>query len=188
MAAKGKSLHIGLNRVDPVHYDGWDGKLNACENDTSLYETLAKKNGFVTKKLLNEDATASAVLEELQRVCGELVSGDIFFISYSGHGGSLPDLNGDEDDAYRNDETWCLYDRQLVDDELFLCYSQFRAGVRILIFSDSCHSGTVSRYARDSNEVEIDKDLQALYKKHKMLSRSMPSEKIAPVNKSKRAA
>src|SRR4030095_14271205 len=186
MAAKGMSIHIGLNRVNPVHYDGWDGKLNACENDTSLYESLAKKNGFVTKTLLNEEATASGVLDALQRACEELISGDILLVTYSGHGGSLPDLNEDEEDAYRNDETWCLYDRQLVDDELFFYYSKFRAGVRIIIFSDSCHSGTVSRYARDSNEVEIDKDLQAIYKKHKMLSRSMPAEKIQPVyNKNK---
>ena len=25
------SLHIGLNKVDPGHYAGWDGELFACE-------------------------------------------------------------------------------------------------------------------------------------------------------------
>ena len=29
--SKGISLHIGLNRVDPTAYDGWDGALAACE-------------------------------------------------------------------------------------------------------------------------------------------------------------
>ena len=28
--ASGRSLHIGLNSVDPKHYAGWDGQLRAC--------------------------------------------------------------------------------------------------------------------------------------------------------------
>jgi len=43
------------------------------------------------------------------------------------------------------DETWVLYDRQLVDDELYKIWSKFKPGVRILVLSDSCHSGTVPR-------------------------------------------
>ena len=31
--AKGFSLHIGVNAVDPVHYSGWSGELAACEFD-----------------------------------------------------------------------------------------------------------------------------------------------------------
>jgi len=38
----GISLHIGLNYVDPNHYSGWDGKLNAAEYD-------AKDMFFITK-------------------------------------------------------------------------------------------------------------------------------------------
>ena len=72
-----------------------------------------------------------------------LRSGDILMVSYSGHGGQLPDANGDESDL--KDETWCLYDGELVDDELLRMWSKFKAGVRILVFSDSCHSGTVTR-------------------------------------------
>ena len=30
---KGVSLHVGLNKVDPQHYAGWSGPLNACEAD-----------------------------------------------------------------------------------------------------------------------------------------------------------
>jgi hypothetical protein len=55
----------------------------------------------------------------------------------------VPDRNGDEPDA--TDETWCLYDGELVDDELWLAWSQFKPGVRILVLSDSCHSGSVAR-------------------------------------------
>ena len=31
--AKGVSIHFGLNRVDPDHYQGWDGALQGCVND-----------------------------------------------------------------------------------------------------------------------------------------------------------
>lgn len=74
-----------------------------------------------------------------------LKAGDLFFLTYSGHGGQVPDLNGDEAD--KKDETWCLFDGQLIDDELYLELSKFKAGVRILVLSDSCHSGSVTRDA-----------------------------------------
>jgi hypothetical protein len=65
--------------------------------------------------------------------------------------GTLPDLNGDEEDF--TDETWCLFDGQIVDDELYSLYAKFAKGVRILIFSDSCHSGTVAKEAFYKNVV-----------------------------------
>jgi len=39
--ATGLSLHIGLNKVDPKHYDGWDGQLRACEQDAHDMVALA---------------------------------------------------------------------------------------------------------------------------------------------------
>lgn len=45
------------------------------------------------------------------------------------------------------DETWCLFDRQLIDDELYKLLGEFAAGVRILVLSDSWHSGTVTKNA-----------------------------------------
>jgi hypothetical protein len=55
----------------------------------------------------------------------------------------VPDLNGDEsEDGF--DEAWALYDRQLIDDELYDLFGEFESNVRILMVSDSCHSGTVA--------------------------------------------
>ena len=43
---RGISLHVGLNSVDPAHYDGWNGALNACEFDVSLMQAIAESRGF----------------------------------------------------------------------------------------------------------------------------------------------
>jgi hypothetical protein len=43
---KGISLHIGLNRVDSTHYQGWDGELNGCENDAKSMAAIARQQGF----------------------------------------------------------------------------------------------------------------------------------------------
>jgi hypothetical protein len=142
--AKGISLHIGLNAVDPAHYGGWDGALSACEYDAKDMLAIANKRGFAASTmLLTKQATVAAVSQAIQNAAKQLSKGDIFFLTYSGHGGQVPDTNQDEAD--RMDETWVLYDRQLVDDELYKLYSTFKSGVRIVVLSDSCHSGTVTR-------------------------------------------
>lgn len=142
--SKGISLHIGLNKVDPKHYGG-PQTLAGCENDAKAMEKLAKAQGFTPLRLLSKNATSTAVMDAITKASSELAAGDAFFITYAGHGGQVPDTNGDEEDKW--DETWCLYDRELVDDELAAAWSKFAAGVRIVMLSDSCHSGTVNRLA-----------------------------------------
>ncbi|MET0681797.1 MAG: caspase family protein [Casimicrobiaceae bacterium] len=142
--AQGISVHIGLNRVDPDQYEGWDGQLAACEADAKDMVALAKARGFKSSSLLlTKAATADAVTAAILGAAKTLKSGDLFFLTYSGHGGQVRDTNSDEKD--RMDETWVCYDRQLVDDELYDLWGKFKGGVRILVLSDSCHSGTVLR-------------------------------------------
>jgi hypothetical protein len=94
-------------------------------------------------------------MEEIRNASKTLNSGDIFMLNYSGHGGQVPDLQDDEPDGL--DETWCLYNGQLVDDEHYLLLGEFAKGIRILSFSDSCHSGTMLKMAfyRDKVNLEI---------------------------------
>jgi hypothetical protein len=141
----GASLHIGLNAVDPKHYSGWDGQLTACEFDAHDMQALAKAQGFkkVTKRL-TKSATRNRVLGDIKAAAKKLKRNDIFFLTYSGHGGQVPNTGNDfEPDGY--DETWCLYDGELIDDELYAALKQFVRGVRLFVLSDSCHSGTVLR-------------------------------------------
>ncbi len=147
--AKGISIHIGLNNVDPGYYGGWDGKLVACEADAKDMRALAKGKGFNTNLLLTKDATSDNVIKALSDVALELSTGDILFLTYSGHGGQVPEIGGSGDEEDAKDETWVLYDRELIDDELYSLWSKFQAGVRILVFSDSCHSGTVTKRIRE---------------------------------------
>jgi hypothetical protein len=142
-AAKGLSLHIGLNAVDPKHYAGWSGDLVACEFDAHDMAALATANNLKPTVLLTRKATRANVLKAVRAAAGSLKSGDLFFITYSGHGGQVPDTSADEDD--KKDETWCLYDAELIDDEVYNELAGFAAGVRLLVLSDSCHSGTVVR-------------------------------------------
>lgn len=169
-SAKGFSLHIGLNSVDPNHYAGWSGELNACEADATDMAALVSDQGFSSKILLTKQATRDNVYRAIDDISKTLVAGDIFCLSYSGHGGQLPDLSGDETDFY--DETWCLYDGELVDDEIYALLGKFAPGVRILSFSDSCHSGTVLKAAFYSQKSDFDPNIE----KTENTYRAMPSQ------------
>lgn len=147
------SLHIGLNEVDPGHYAGWRGELAACEYDAEDMETIARSCGFTATRLTTPAATRTAVVDAIQDAAGQLKAGDIFLVSYSGHGGQVPDFNADEEDAL--DETWCLYDGQLIDDELYALWADFQEGVRILVVSDSCHSGSVIKQMAEAGSSPV---------------------------------
>ena len=169
---KGLALTIGLNFVDPSHYAGWDGQLSACEYDAEDMTDVAKSRGFEVQKLLTKTATSENVENGISKAAKKLESGDIFLLSYSGHGGKLPDKNSDEVD--QTDETWCLYDRQLVDDELNNCLGQFTKGVRILVFSDSCHSGTVTRaIAANKNIDQMNSNIDNQGKKYRFAPKNV---------------
>ena len=150
--ANGIALSIGLNFVDPNHYAGWDGKLNAPEFDANDMFMIASKQKFNATKLIREEATLSNVANFIEDCSQNLNSGDIFLLYFSGHGGKLPDQNSDEDDG--TDETWCLFDGQLVDDKLYDLLFKFDEGVRVLVISDSCNSGTVIKSIGETNQLK----------------------------------
>lgn len=144
--AMGMSIHIGLNKLDVSSY-GEQTVLSGCINDADSMQSLAASQGFQTRRMVDEEATADTVIAAISDAANTLRSGDMLFLTYSGHGSQVDDVDGEEADAL--DETWCLYDRMLIDDELSQLWSQFQAGVRILMLSDSCHSGTVAKLIKE---------------------------------------
>lgn len=142
---RGISIHLGLNSLDPAHYPRLPAALLGCEPDARDMRTIAKARGFETNLLLGAKATRKALTDAVDKAAGKLKAGDILWLSYSGHGGNLPDANDEEPDGL--DETWCLFDGHFVDDEVFELLGRLREGVRALLVTDSCHSGTVARAA-----------------------------------------
>jgi hypothetical protein len=143
--ARGRSLHIGLNRVDDIAYGAPVTPLSGCVNDATAMTELALSQGFSTTTLLDEQGTSQNIISAIGDAAEDLRTGDIFLLTYAGHGSQVPDATGDEPE--RQDETWVAYDRQIIDDELYELWGRFQPGVRILMISDSCHSGTVARVA-----------------------------------------
>lgn len=144
-ASKGIALLIGVNQVDPAGYDGeWDGKLSFCEADAQAVADVTAGQGFHNIMLPTANATIDGVKGKIKEVASQLNGGDMFVLFYSGHGNSIVDESGDEWGDHK-DEAWCLYDGELLDDELYALWPLFDPGVRVLVLSDSCHSGSITR-------------------------------------------
>ena len=146
---KASAILVGLKQVDPNAYGGWNGENGCwgCELDVDNIKRILSPLGYVSQVLKTAEATKSKVLRALDSAAATLDSGDILVFHYSGHGGQQPDLNGDEGDG--QDETLVAYDGQIIDDQLDLVWPKFRSGVRIVMLSDSCNSGTNYRMCRD---------------------------------------
>lgn len=157
---KGYSLHIGLNAVNPIHYDGWSGELNFAEDDASAMYNIARKQKFDYSQILPTPmATRKRVLSEIRSIAQKAESGDLVFISYSGHGARMPALNGTPD---ATNETWCCHDGMVIDKELLFLWRQFKSGVRIVVVSDSCHSGDIVRVPEDIEKQALERGAKFL--------------------------
>lgn len=147
--SRGISIHIGMEYFDAEYYNGDDGALPTCGKDCLDMQEIAISQNFEESiVLLNEDATRDTVKDAIISASKRLIDGDMLFISYSGHGTYIKDMDGDEEDG--KDEAWCLYNGFLLDDELLQLWTLF-ADVRIFLVSDSCHSGTISKAPMGGN-------------------------------------
>jgi hypothetical protein len=130
--------------VDPSAHYGLNGELPNSESDAKAMCDLAQSCGFAAATLLTASATASNLIREIQNARSLLEPGDLFFLSFSGHGGQLADYPPDDPpEPDKKDETWWLFDREYRDDDINIELGNFKEGVRILVISDSCHSGSV---------------------------------------------
>lgn len=147
MASK-KALCIGIN-----DYPGTENDLHGCVNDANDWTAELTKRGFQVKQLLDDKATRKNIIKEMKSMLTNTEPGDVVVFQYSGHGSWVPDENGDEADG--RDECICPHDivsdngkpNFITDDELFDIYSLRNKDSKLVIISDSCHSGTVSRFA-----------------------------------------
>jgi metacaspase-1 len=139
-----RALCIGIN-----NYPGTDSDLAGCVNDAHDWAKVLQDRGFTAKTMLNKQATAKQMRKAIEALVLDAKKGDSLVIQYSGHGSFVPDLDGDEPDG--TDECLCPYDVMrngpITDDELFEISAHLARGVKALMISDSCHSGSVTRFA-----------------------------------------
>ncbi len=147
-----KALCIGINNYPGTHMD-----LQGCVNDANDWAAELTARGFKVAKLLDDQATKAAMLKAMGELIGKAAKNDTLVITFSGHGTYQPDTDGDEADGL--DEALCPYDLQtkgaaLTDDEIRSLFLTRKAGVRIVLIADSCHSGTVTRAAKAEKDAD----------------------------------
>jgi len=135
-----KAVCIGIN-----DYPGYQNDLKGCLNDARNWTSLLKSRYYFTdvKQLLDKDATKANIKKALTDLIKNAKTGDVLVVTYSGHGTSVKDTNGDEEDG--RDEAICCYDGNMIDDEIRGIIAQLPQGAKLTFISDSCHSGTVTR-------------------------------------------
>jgi hypothetical protein len=137
-----RALCIGIN-----DYPGTDSDLSGCVNDCNDWAAALANRGFAVAQLMDRQATKANMMAAIGDLVDKAVAGDRIVLTYSGHGTWVPDGDGDEPDG--RDEALCPWDigqgNVLLDDELRELFSKRARGVRLLMISDSCHSGSVTK-------------------------------------------
>jgi metacaspase-1 len=142
-----RALCVAIN-----NYPGTENDLHGCVNDCHDWESLLSKDFHFDSAhiLLDNAATKKAIVGALREYISLTKSGDLLVFTYSGHGSWVPDTNGDEPDG--RDECLCPWDigttgALITDDELHQLFSARAKNTRIVMVADSCHSGSVARFA-----------------------------------------
>jgi hypothetical protein len=185
-----RSIHIGLARVGAGAYKGgWIGFTRHAARDAEAMRALAHAEGFEAQALITEAATRKAVEDAVLDAAATLDAGDLLVWSYAGHGARVPDqgpghrFGGDEE----RDQSWCLYDGFLLDDEIRDYLTRFRRGVRVLLISDSCFSGTMTSSMSGSGETiavddgDSDDTLRAMPAEHVHETMQAHGERYQPI-------
>lgn len=135
-----QAVCVGIN-----DYPGIFNDLKGCVNDANDWSALLQGFGFTVNIMLDSRATRSNVKAALQGLVNSTGAGDIAVFTYSGHGTQVADSSGDEGDSY--DEAIYLYDGTVIDDELRTILQGIHPQATLVVISDSCFSGSVTRLA-----------------------------------------
>lgn len=143
-----RAVLIGIN------YTGQEGELTACHDDcNNVAEYLTTVQGFDPSQMLilMDDGkhtlpTKENIVNAFKLLALYSQPGDVVFVSFSGHGGRVVDVSGDEDDGF--DETLIPLDfktaGQIVDDDILeILVKPLKTGVNTTVLIDCCHAGTV---------------------------------------------
>ena len=139
-------------------------------NDYEIVGKMLDNKGFKTTTLLNSQATAANIRNELQNLATNSVNGSYVYIHFSCHGQPFEDKPPfDEDDRW--DESLVSYDAEInyqsgvyegqnhiIDDELYSYFTAIRQKIGenglLCVVIDACYSGTGSRDEEDDEGIE----------------------------------
>ncbi|MDD2870012.1 caspase family protein [Neomegalonema sp.] len=151
LRAEPRALTIGINAYD--HERPLSG---AVADARDIARSLGRLGVRDVTSLLDRKADRAAVEAAWRAMVARAAPGDLLILTYSGHGGHEPDLNGDEallDPRDVSDEHFALSgfssrtpQERILDDELDLWFREaLEKGLRVLFVADSCHSGSMHR-------------------------------------------
>lgn len=146
-----RALLVGINEVDgssPAYAGLGIPTLAGAVNDAVQLAGVYLHSGVdEVRTLLDGEAERDAILWELLNAARQLVAGDTYLLHFSGHGfrGLPRPIGADQWLTPEPGTGWIAHDGPITDGDLYGMLSFFRTGVRVVITSDSCHSGQVVR-------------------------------------------
>jgi hypothetical protein len=147
-ARRTKAVFIGIN-----YRGSGAGELLGCQNDAKSMQQWAIAQGFSASdmKVLMDDGKSTAptkanIWAALKWLVAGAQPGDALLFHFSGHGGQVKDVSGDEESGF--DQTMIPVDHKkagiiLDDDILDKILKPLPAGVDMFCITDCCHSGTI---------------------------------------------
>jgi hypothetical protein len=143
---------IGIDAYKNVN--GLDGAVNDAKMVADSLNDIGAKQ---VRLLIDDKATRDEIKNAWNEISTQAKAGDTVFFTYAGHGAQQPErVKGTEVDG--QDEFYVLtnfaesgpstYER-LIDDDLQEWFSK-RPDLTIVLVSDSCHSGTMTRAYKKS--------------------------------------
>lgn len=136
-----KALLIGIN------YNNTNAKLNGCINDIlQVKNMLEKQFGYSEFTILTDETpskpTKTNIIDSINNIISDSQNCSEIYIHYSGHGVSVKDIDGDEDDGFDEALVPLDYVREgfIIDDDLNVMISKTQCNTRVVF--DCCHSGS----------------------------------------------
>ena len=129
---------VGIDEYDKAIFGNID--LKGCINDIVKAEAFLNSEGALFTRLQNSTARKQNVLFAMSRYADELQPGDELHFYFSGHGTRF-----EKDGKYHTARV--MHDDILPDYELTPILAKFKAGVTVVLYSDSCFATGNSRTA-----------------------------------------
>lgn len=137
LGTRRRALLYGINAY------GGGNNLNGCLNDINDVEKKLNNEfpGFVITKYKDYAVTCKLFYDTIKEAILSMISGDMLYIHYSGHGTQIP--SAEEVNGYH--EALYLMDGPFIDDRVQELFALIPQGAKVIAKFDSCFSGDMLR-------------------------------------------